>query len=1196
MKTISKAFASRLIDYAPRNTKQVSSLANMQLDGAVAAYNMLVRNEVAYIADEVGMGKTYIALGVLGLLRHVNPNSKAMIIAPRENLQRKWKKELSNFTRVNWQIEDNRFKNLEGSPVRPPIVCGSLRALASSMLWRESCDPILRMTTFSVAVKTQERRKQYAEQIRKYAPWLSQDLQEYLPADEFIARLGFALNGLLPELDLLIVDEAHNLRRGFGPRASNRNRLLAIALGHGDPGIEPPSWYQPKARRVLTLSATPFESDFGDIFRQLDVLGKRSAALALPGESDPLPVSDLERGSDGSEDKRKIIVKRLMIRRVRHISIAGEPHSKNMYRREWRNGGYNTHDEPLELTAERERLVVALIQKKVAELLGEERFKNCFQIGMLSSFESFLESFRHKSQTRKPEPQAVDDEPTSEFDLHEQTDNKRERQGIDTSHVERVARSYRERFKKELPHPKLDATCSSVSMAFETGEKALIFVRRVATVEELKRRLDNRFDVWIREKMLAELPELSEDINGIFNRYQEQRDHAGTLRVEGVVHNELDEVDEDDLRHEAPDDKGGTDTFFAWFFRGQGPKGRLSGTGFRRRRLASVSTGYSIFFDDDLVAWLLGHPSDVLATLARETRIAPRALATRLARMAYAYFEQRTRRKKGYPRLYVYESFQVAALALLAQCSHSLREKATIVLDERFGGWAFNEADPPPNYPSPNVGLGVRTFVTELQRRPSLRSKIWPDEIQDSSSSNFRSSFRRREQRRELLSAMCRLGSSYIDLYLTAIKQLGTFNPSPTEDTASTVERLATLFLDRLEEQRDSPGFSAYAELHAAASTFDTLVAVNFPDLPAASLKHLPALFANTLQHQLPVAGMSGSVNKRVVQQFRMPGFPLILASTDVLQEGEDLHTFCRRVIHYGIAWTPSAVEQRTGRVDRIDSLAQRRLEVCPALPDGDELIQVHYPHLSDTIEVLQVRRVLERINRFLRLTHRDITVQDEYESRLNVDTEILRDLKPIHPITGLLRSAFDNTDPWLIGQLGPEAIHRFPIQEIEERFEELWRWIVVELALENVHQPSARKRQASVTLSNGALVPPSRCAVVDCRRQSFTLALRSQLAGDEALVRCISPVGRLDLQHDYMLDRLYALQRDLGDVRVCSRREATGPHFDITVEEERCFHLEATQSSELRQLIERAVLAADAIEQKLLAVDAPVHWAPEEV
>ena len=108
---------------------------------------------------------------------------------------------------------------------------------------------------------------------------------------------------------------------------------------------------------------------------------------------------------------------------------------------------------------------------------------------------------------------------------------------------------------------------------------------------------------------------------------------------------------------------------------------------------------------------------------------------------------------------------------------------------------------------------------------------------------------------------------------------------------------------------------------------------------------------------------MSGGVNQRLVRQFRMPGFPLVLATTDVLQEGEDLQTFCRRIVHYGIAWTPSAMEQRTGRVDRIGGLVQRRLDGVSEAPAAEDFIQVYYPHLRDTVELLQVRRVLGRLN-----------------------------------------------------------------------------------------------------------------------------------------------------------------------------------------------------------------------------------------
>src|SRR5688500_14398085 len=75
--------------------------AEEQLRGAVAIHNILSKHRVAYLADEVGMGKTYVALGALALFRHFEPNFRLLIIAPRENIQKKWEKERFNFVANN---------------------------------------------------------------------------------------------------------------------------------------------------------------------------------------------------------------------------------------------------------------------------------------------------------------------------------------------------------------------------------------------------------------------------------------------------------------------------------------------------------------------------------------------------------------------------------------------------------------------------------------------------------------------------------------------------------------------------------------------------------------------------------------------------------------------------------------------------------------------------------------------------------------------------------------------------------------------------------------------------------------------------------------------------------------------------------------------------------------------------------------
>ncbi|MBX6722622.1 MAG: DEAD/DEAH box helicase, partial [Dactylosporangium sp.] len=65
-------------------------------------------------------------------------------------------------------------------------------------------------------------------------------------------------------------------------------------------------------------------------------------------------------------------------------------------------------------------------------------------------------------------------------------------------------------------------------------------------------------------------------------------------------------------------------------------------------------------------------------------------------------------------------------------------------------------------------------------------------------------------------------------------------------------------------------------------------------------------------------------VRQTLMQTFNTPFFPEVLIASSVMAEGVDLHHACRHVIHHDLDWNPSTLEQRTGRVDRIGSLAAR--------------------------------------------------------------------------------------------------------------------------------------------------------------------------------------------------------------------------------------------------------------------------------
>ena len=572
---------------------------------------------------------------------------------------------------------------------------------------------------------------------------------------------------------------------------------------------------------------------------------------------------------------------------------------------------------------------------------------------MLSSFESFLQTVETKRSQGEDVPV---------FDGEEQHRGllDDEKNGIDTAAVGEVVQSYRESFGRTLPHPKLDTTAEALADAFKSGEKALIFVRRVATVSELAAKLDESFDSWIRDRMETQLPQLRGEITTLFEQYNKDR-----IRRPDENQSALDEETDLSLEHERidrredleEDDESSAESFFAWFFRGDGPPDVFSGAAFRKNRLSATGSVYATLFEDDHVASLLNANSkDVVASFAEVTSESREQCSERLRRLAFGFFRERNRKREGYPRLYVFEGYQAAGLNLLSECEGDVGEKAQIILNERFPDVRPIDRDAPDGFPAPETALGVTTVFTEIRRDPELRKHLWPIEEEE----NFRKAFRRQEQRRELFSAMARLGVSFIDLYLLAIEQIGSFKLGERQETGSGAE-LAKEFVSLLRRQSREEGFHAYRELSDAAQAFEHLIAVNFPEVPNVPLPELARLYSSTLQKQVPTGRMAGRVNQRLVRQFRMPGFPLVLVTTDVLQEGEDLHTFCRRVVHYGIAWTPSAIEQRTGRVDRIGGLVQRLLDGSSHEPNADELIQVFYPHLRDTVELLQVRRVLHR-------------------------------------------------------------------------------------------------------------------------------------------------------------------------------------------------------------------------------------------
>src|SRR5690606_36661428 len=144
----------------------------------------------------------------------------------------------------------------QDAPGWEPVHCDSLLEFAHEALLHADRDFFLRMTSFSLAFKEADRRADLRRRLRALVPWADTESLSARSFEGFRDAFGAALNAAVPQADLVVVDEAHNLKHGFGDRVSIRNRLMGLAFGHPDGRSFAGDWYGPRAKRLLLLSAT----------------------------------------------------------------------------------------------------------------------------------------------------------------------------------------------------------------------------------------------------------------------------------------------------------------------------------------------------------------------------------------------------------------------------------------------------------------------------------------------------------------------------------------------------------------------------------------------------------------------------------------------------------------------------------------------------------------------------------------------------------------------------------------------------------------------------------------------------------------------------------------------------------------------------------------------------------------------------
>ena len=950
-----------LVDLTVVGDPDSNSMARMQLEGVAAIYDVLCEGPVAYLADEVGMGKTYQALTLAAVLWNEKPTARILFMSPRQNVQEKWLDDYKRFFHSNYRRRQGLGDDLVTSvlfsePIHRPERFDNLRSWTPTTGKAERIAPFLRHTSFARPVyitksNTANMDRLWPDILQRVQGWgiFKMDCPEGLSPSNASRKLnlafGRALNAKLsdaahgePYFDLVIIDEAQCLRNP----STQGNRVLSECL-------------RGQVAKWLFMSATPAHGGPGDIQRILN---------HYPGCGEIVP-----QGLEGDLPGLQEALRTFMVRRQRRYlakskdSVAGET---KVGKREYRNHEatrWGVRDSDMTVL---ETLAMGLVQKRLVDVLQER--SNRYRIGFLSSFESLqssIDTLHHST----PMESAIYDGEKGDWHRDQADANayEKEAEAPDAGFIKELNRDFEACFGTPLPHPKVDSVVDRIApRSFGTnsepgGEKVLVFTRRVSTVHTLRERLTRRHVQAIEARM----------------RRCWNPDFGWRERVGGV---------------EEPDDNDDPEGFDA------GPEGdpfrRAMSKGnwlFRYRQTFRASGRNALFFEDGWLQRLCSAgrvgPEDAAAALPDELWAESWAHASvtsgarrrqhRADRLRYLAVQAIRR----VPRIFgLDEETAKPWRAAYEACLHNHLDREHIEAD----------ADPRTDFElftSPTLWTSWDAYFRD--GKLSLPAAD-PLKIQGR---NGRENLLRRQVARTLLGQVFRLSDTILDLHFSDVDSRGSATSFPdrfldwlssNDPGSSQVRRDCRRWLVHLRLILDSC-------LDGAGQTWEEL----------ARTETWRQIF-----NLRPVIGVTGGSrgHRAATRQFRTPSMPRIIVCTDTLKEGVDLHLFCDRVLHYGVAWTSGDMEQRVGRVDRFFSQIERRLK-HEGLSDGVEL-HIGYPHVVSSLERRQIELVIAR--------------QKEAESLMD------------SPIAGALNKAseiVDGAGPTRLKhrKLGPFPVPEFP-------------------------------------------------------------------------------------------------------------------------------------------------------------------------
>lgn len=525
------------------------SMAAKQTEGVAYLWNLLASEGTALLADEVGMGKTFQAIGVAALLWKMKPDARVLVMAPNRDICYHWRRELETFIRVHFRAIDHNVKNcVDGGPVPAVKFCFKLDDLVSAV--EGNADHLYLTTIHSLSGLLRGDSLDGGDPPAEKAAGIAENMRKRLKAA--LGPDGF---------DLIIIDEAHYLRNTDG----GSQRVAAARALFGPDGDRLGS-------HSLLLTATPSHTRLTNVS---SVFGYFTEVGTQP---------EGENQDDASV--ARFLLDKYALRRLRLMHGREGLYSKRHYRHE--------KGMPSDFTGRPDaEMFFALYQKRLVADLRKQKEGKSLMYGYLEGFESV--GRQRADHGPSGDEAGNDDSGADDFSKARDTELLRELTG-----------SYYQQFQAFPDHPKygrlvdqcvpgdvLDGTYTAAD------RKHLVFVRRIPSVRELTQRINERYDELLIEMIVKALG-LTIDSPAVDRWRRKEWSRDGFKELVGQPQDQGDEIDGDEQDggvEPGMDDLGPLASRVAELFVVKKEKGGQTDAAKVRLRFVKPESVFSLFLD-----------------------------------------------------------------------------------------------------------------------------------------------------------------------------------------------------------------------------------------------------------------------------------------------------------------------------------------------------------------------------------------------------------------------------------------------------------------------------------------------------------------------------------------------------------------------------------------------------------------------